>query len=185
MKDKIEISKFISLLLRHKPEVGNVTLDKNGWCNVNDLIIAVNNRYNCDDFSMENLEDIVSTDNKKRYSFNDDKTLIRANQGHSVNVDVNLKECEPPKVLYHGTAKKSVDGIEKYGIKPMSRLYVHLSKDIDTAIKVGSRHGKVVVYKIDIEKMIKDGYKFYISENDVWLTKIVPVEYISMVDLNS
>jgi putative RNA 2'-phosphotransferase len=100
-------------------------------------------------------------------------------------VDVQLKECKPPKVLYHGTAEKSVDSIEKSGLKPMSRLYVHLSKDIDTAIKVGSRHGKIVVYEVDTEKMTADGYKFFISDNGVWLTKIVPVEYLSKIELNN
>lgn len=130
---------------------------------------------------MDILEQIVRTDSKQRYSFNDDKSLIRANQGHSVNVDVELKEKEPPEYLYHGTGEKYVESINQDGLIPKSRLYVHLSKDIETAENVGRRHGKEVVYRIDSGQMYRDGYKFYLSENGVWLTKEVPVKYLEMV----
>lgn len=171
------LSKFLSLILRHKPEVINITLDKHGWANVNELINNINSESNYK-IDIQILEEIVETDNKMRYSFNEDKTLIRANQGHSIKVDVELKEKVPPEILYHGTAEKYVESIDKEGLVPKSRLYVHLSKDSATATKVGSRHGKPVVYRIDSAKMHMDGFKFYISENGVWLTKEVPVQYL-------
>lgn len=171
------LSKFLSLILRHKPEVINITLDKHGWANVNELINNINSESNYK-IDMQILEEIVKTDSKMRYSFNNDKTLIRANQGHSINVDVELKEQVPPAILYHGTAEKYVESIDKEGLVPKSRLYVHLSKDSVTATNVGSRHGKPVVYRVDSAKMHMDGFKFYISENGVWLTKEVPVQYL-------
>lgn len=172
-----KLSVFISLILRHKPETINITLDEHGWANVDELINGINNsnNYNID---IETLDEIVRTDNKQRYSFNEDKTLIRANQGHSIPVDVELKETVPPKFLYHGTADKYVDSIDKKGLVPKSRLYVHLSKDKETAINVGKRHGDVVLYSINSDKMYKEGYVFYKSVNGVWLTKEVPAEYL-------
>lgn len=171
------ISKFISMILRHKPEVINITLDEHGWANVDELIAGIAKQYK--GFGMSELEEIVRTDNKQRYSFNEDKTLIRANQGHSIPVDVELEEKEPPKVLYHGTGEKYVNSIDRQGLRPKSRLYVHLSKDHDTAVKVGIRHGEPVVYKIDAAKMYQDGYKFYESVNKVWLTESVPTKYMT------
>lgn len=172
------ISRYLSLILRHKPEVINITLDEHGWANVDDLIKGIAKKY---EFNMAMLEEIVRTDNKQRYSFNDDKTLIRANQGHSISVDVELKESIPPEILWHGTAEKYVESINISGLIPKSRLYVHLSKDSNTAISVGKRHGKVVVFKIFSKQMYDDGYKFYLSENEVWLTKKVPNKYLEMV----
>ena len=131
---------------------------------------------------METLEDIVATDNKQRYSFNEDKSLIRANQGHSIPVDVELKENEPPEFLYHGTATRFLNSILNDGLKPMSRLYVHLSKDIETAWKVGKRHGDPVILKINSRDMYKDGYKFYLSENGVWLTEKVDAKYFEVMN---
>lgn len=173
-KDKLSI--FISLILRHKPEEIGISLDEHGWANVEELINGINNTGRKID--MEILEEIVRTDNKKRYSFNEDKTLIRANQGHSIPVDVELKEAIPPKILYHGTAARFLGSISEQGIKPMNRLYVHLSEDFDTAVKVGSRHGKNAILEIDAERMYKDGIKFYLSENNVWLTKYVDWKYV-------
>ena len=135
--DKLSI--FISLVLRHKPEAAKITFDEHGWANVEELLNGINNTGRM--INREILEEIVVTDNKQRYSFNQDKTLLRADQGHSVHVDVELKEQEPPEFLYHGTATKFHDSIMSEGLKPMSRLYVHLSRDIDTALKVGKRHG--------------------------------------------
>lgn len=168
-------SMFISLILRHKPEVIGISLDEHGWADVDDLLAGIQQTR---PFSKEDLEEIVKTDSKQRYSFNEDKTLIRANQGHSIPVDVELEEKMPPKVLYHGSAEKYVSFIEQEGLIPKSRLYVHLSKDIDTALKVGKRHGKAIIYLIDAEKMAQDGYKFYLSVNGVWLTKAVPTMYL-------
>lgn len=175
----VETSRFISLILRHKPETIGITLDEHGWANVDELIKGVNKTHT---LTMELLEEIVSTDDKKRYSFNEDKTLIRANQGHSISVDVELKEAVPPTILYHGTGEKYVALIDSSGLIPKSRLYVHLSVDYDTAIKVGSRHGNAVVYTVDTASMIADKYVFYISENGVWLTKTVPVKYLKKVN---
>lgn len=170
-------SKFIALILRHKPETIGVSLDEHGWADVRDLIDGINatGKHQID---MDTLEEIVRTDEKQRYSFNEDKTLIRANQGHSIPVDVELKECTPPAVLYHGTGEKYVDSIDAQGLIPKSRLYVHMSEDMDTARNVGSRHGKPVIYEIDCLSMTADGYLFYLSENHVWLTKSVPATYL-------
>ncbi len=177
MKDLKKTSVFISLILRHKPDVIGISLDEHGWANVSELIEGINKAegYSID---METLEEIVRTDNKQRYSFNDDKTLIRANQGHSINVDVELKECEPPEQLFHGTGEKFVASIRKEGLIPKSRLYVHLSKDKETAEKVGARHGKPHIFFVHSGKMFRAGYKFYLSENGVWLTKSVPPEFL-------
>jgi putative RNA 2'-phosphotransferase len=168
-------SKYISLILRHKPETIGITLDKNGWANVKDLIKGVNKTHKLD---METLEEIVATDDKQRYSFNADKTLIRANQGHSIDVDVELEEAVPPEYLWHGTGTKYVESIRKTGLIPKSRLYVHMSESYMTAMDTGARHGKPMVFCVKAEDMYKDGYKFYKSANGVWLTKFVPVEYL-------
>ena len=173
-KDRLSV--FISLILRHKPEEIGIALDEHGWANVKELIAGINNAGRKID--MKTLEEIVRTDNKGRYSFNENKTLIRANQGHSIPVDIEFKEVAPPDVLYHGTATKSLDSIKQQGIKSMSRLYVHLSKDLETAINVGDRHGKCVVLVIDTKKMSDDGIKFYLSENGVWLTKYIDWQYV-------
>ena len=170
-----ETSKYISLILRHKPETIGITLDEHGWANVDELIAGIAKTQS---FDMAMLEEIVATDNKQRYSFNEDHTLIRANQGHSIPVDVELKEIVPPEILYHGTGEKYVASIDEQGLIPKSRLYVHLSKDEETAVNVGKRHGKSVVYKVHSKDMHKDGYVFYQSVNGVWLTKSVPVKYL-------
>lgn len=177
MKDLKKTSVFMSLILRHKPDAIGISLDEHGWANVGELIEGINQTegYHID---METLEEIVRTDNKQRYNFNDDKTKIRANQGHSINVDVELKECEPPEQLFHGTGEKFVAAIRKEGLIPKSRLYVHLSKDKETAEKVGARHGEPHIFFVHSGKMYRAGYKFYLSENGVWLTKSVPPEYL-------
>lgn len=172
--------KFISLILRHRPEIIGITLDEHGWANVDELIEGI--RQTRSDFNLEMLEEIVRTNNKQRYSFNEDHTKIRANQGHSVQVDVELKEERPPEILYHGTGEGSVSSILGEGLKRQSRLYVHLSKDIPTAINVGSRHGKPVVFIVQSGRMYDDGFKFYLSENHVWLTDFVPAKYIKLSD---
>lgn len=170
-------SKFISLILRHKPEVIGISLDEHGWADVEDLIAGVN-RSEGHFLDMDTLEEIVRTDEKQRYSFNADHTLLRANQGHSIPVDVELEEKIPPDVLWHGTGEKYVSSIDEQGLIPKSRLYVHLSSDVATAKKVGSRHGKPVIYQVDCRKMTEDGFHFYLSANKVWLTKSVPAKYL-------
>lgn len=178
--DLTGLSKFIALILRHKPEAVGITLDEHGWADVQELIDGINK---ADGYSIDKqtLEEIVRTDGKQRYSFNEDKTKIRANQGHSVNVDVELKKTEPPVILYHGTGEKFVEAIRKEGLIPKSRLYVHLSKDKETAVKVGSRHGKPFVFEVNSGEMAGRGFEFFLSENGVWLTKNVPVEFLREV----
>ena len=173
--DSNEVSKYIALILRHKPEVIGISLDEHGWANVDELIEGISKTHRID---KDMLEEIVATDNKQRYSFNEDHTLIRANQGHSIPVDVELEEVVPPEILYHGTGEKYTASIDEQGLIPKSRLYVHLSGDYDTAVNVGSRHGKPVVYKVKSGKMHRDGIVFYRSVNGVWLTKAVPVDYL-------
>ena len=174
---KNSTSKFISLILRHKPETIGITLDEHGWADVQELIDGINHAGG-HSLDRETLEEIVRSDEKQRYSFNEDHTLIRANQGHSIAVDVELEEKTPPDILWHGTGEKYVDSIDVQGLIPKSRLYVHLSSDIETAKKVGSRHGRPVIYEIDCRKMAEDGYRFYESANHVWLTGEVPVRYL-------
>ena len=153
-----EISKYIALILRHKPEAIGITLDEHGWANVSELIAGIGRTQ---PFDMAMLEQIVREDNKQRYSFNEDKTLIRANQGHSIPVDVELEEIQPPEELYHGTGLKYVASIDEQGLIPKSRLYVHLSADMETAKKVGQRHGKPIIYVVHSGEMYRDGYLFY------------------------
>ena len=171
-----ETSKFISLILRHKPEAIGISLDEHGWADVDELIAGISRTH---ELNKDILEEIVRTDDKQRYSFNEDKTLIRANQGHSIPVDVELDEVKPPEELWHGTGEKYVLSIDRQGLLPKSRLYVHLSKDEETAVKVGKRHGKTILYIVKAGKMYRDGYKFYLSKNGVWLTKGVPVKYLT------
>lgn len=174
--DDVKLGKFLSLILRHKPETIGITLDKNGWADVKELIekIKLSGRY----IDMEILEKIVRENNKKRYSFSENKEKIRASQGHSIEVELNLKEMTPPTILYHGTATRFLESIREKGIIKGNRQYVHLSKDIETARNVGKRHGEVVILPIDIEGLKKIGHKFYLSENKVWLSDDIPSKYI-------
>lgn len=169
--------RFIAMILRHKPETIGIKLDEHGWARVDELIIGIAKTR---PFDMEMLEEIVRTDSKQRYSFNGDRTLIRANQGHSIAVDVELEQKIPPDILWHGTGEKYVESINQMGLISKARLYVHLSKDYDTARNVGSRHGNPVVYQVDTKKMTEDGYAFFQSVNGVWLTKKVPVIYLKI-----
>ena len=172
-----QTSKFIALVLRHKPEAAGITLDGHGWAQVDELIAGVSRRM---PLTREMLEEIVRTDNKQRYSFSPDHQRIRANQGHSIPVDVELKQAVPPDTLYHGTGEKYVESILREGLLPKSRLYVHLSRDAATAEQVGRRHGKPVLFQVDAAVMVRDGYAFYLSENQVWLTREVPVRYLTI-----
>lgn len=179
MNDFVKMGKYISLILRHKPEIINLKIDEHGWANVDELLKGINDsgRY----ISKEMLNMIVETNDKKRYQYNNDHTKIRANQGHSIRVDVELHEKVPPDVLYHGTAQEYLDKIRKSGIRKMNRLYVHLSKDMETAMRVGKRHGQPIVLIINTKAMINDGYKFYYSNNGVWLCDDIAYSYIEEV----
>lgn len=171
----VEISKYLSLILRHKPEVIGISLDEHGWAVVDEVVAGIGKTRK---FDRDMLEEIVRTDSKQRYTFNEDKTLIRANQGHSISVDVQLDAAKPPDILWHGTGEKYVSSIEKSGLLPKGRLYVHISADRETAYKVGQRHGKAVIYRVLAGAMWEDGYTFYHSKNGVWLTETVPVQYL-------
>ena len=177
MRQNNSTGRFIAMILRHKPETIGIKLDEHGWARVDELIAGIAKTR---PFDMEMLEEIVRTDSKQRYSFNEDKTLIRANQGHSIPVDVELEQKTPPDILWHGTGEKYVESINQMGLISKARLYVHLSKDYDTARNVGSRHGNPVVYQVDTKKMTEDGYAFFQSVNGVWLTKEVPVIYLKI-----
>ena len=170
-----DTSKFLSLILRHKPQIIGIELDEHGWTNVEELIRRVNKKRPLD---FATLEQVVAQDEKQRYSFSADKKLIRANQGHSIPVDVELEELKPPEILYHGTSRSFVSSIIAHGLLKMSRLYVHLSSDVETAEKVGRRHGKPKIFLVESLKMFNDGYKFYRSVNGVWLTEHVPAKYL-------
>ena len=187
-KNYTNLSKYISLIFRHKPEVIGISLDEHGWADVGKLIEGINRSNRSGEYiDMVILETIVATDEKQRYSFSENKRRIRANQGHSIDVDVELERVEiddVPLVLYHGTGKKYIESIETNGLIPKSRLYVHLSSDIETAVKVGKRHGGGVLYLIPALEMAGDGYEFYLSKNGVWLTKEVPVRYLRKVNLS-
>lgn len=173
--DLTRISKYMSLILRHKPQVIGIQLDAHGWADVNAMLAGISNKY---PINRDILEEIVQSDEKQRYSFNEDGTKIRANQGHSIQVDVELTLAEPPETLYHGTAQRFAASIEAQGLFPQNRLYVHLSPDPETAEKVGRRHGDPVIYLVAAGQMYRDGYRFYLSANGVWLTKVVPAPYL-------
>ena len=179
MSKTTDTSKYMALLLRHKPEQGRIVLDEQGYTDVRKLLDVLK-------ITKKELDEIVRTDNKRRYSYNEDGTMIRANQGHSVkNVHIDFKEFVPEGKIYHGTAMKYFDGISTQGLKPQTRQYVHLSKDYETAINVGMRHAKteenLLIYEIDVEKMLESGHKFYISDNGVVLTDAVPVQCLKII----
>lgn len=174
------ISKFLSFVLRHRPAAAGVTLDSGGWALVEDLVCNINNLETFEnlDFTIEVLEEVVERDSKTRFSFNADKTKIRANQGHSVAVDLELEIQTPPDVLYHGTPVKNRNSILSTGLKPGQRHAVHLSADVETAQEVGSRRGECVVLAIDAKAMHEDGLLFRRSQNGVWLVPFVSCNYI-------
>ncbi|QJD98072.1 RNA 2'-phosphotransferase [Mucilaginibacter robiniae] len=176
-KETTRISKFLSLVLRHQPDVIGIELDENGWTDVSTLLQHMNNHGM--KISPAILEHVVATNNKKRFAFNETHMQIRASQGHTVNIDLGYTPMQPPNVLYHGTATHHVASIMQDGLEKRSRQHVHLSTDRDTAIKVGQRHGQPEVLIIDAQSMYKDGYTFYISDNGVWLTDYVPRQYIT------
>ena len=164
--------KQLSWLLRHDSHsFVKGLIDEHGWRSVDEII----KNYH---YTKELLDEIVETNNKKRYEYNEDKTKIRARQGHSVNVNVDLRECVPPEILYHGTATRFLDSILKNGINKGTRLHVHLSPDEETAVRVGERHGSPVVLRINARQMHDDGLKFYLSNNGVWLTDFVAPNYL-------
>jgi len=176
-KDLKHISKFMSLVLRHQPEEIGLQLDENGWANAKELVQKMNAKGIRVD--IEIIKKVVERNDKKRFAFNEDKTMVRASQGHSIDIDLALTAAEPPELLYHGTGEKNVAAILNEGIQKMNRQHVHLSKDKTTAINVGTRHGKPIVLTIRSGEMYKDGVLFYLSANGVWLTDFIEAKYIS------
>lgn len=172
-----KISKFLSYVLRHKPEEIGIELDENGWVDIDVLLDKMKPRIEA---SFEDIQYVVDNNDKKRFSISIDSVKIRANQGHSIKVDLDLKEVSPPSILYHGTPIGSVESIMKEGLDKRSRHHVHLSFDRQTAMKVGSRRGKCEILEIDAEKLSADGHKVFISENGVYLTDKVPPKYIKL-----
>ena len=173
-QEEINKGRFLSYILRHKPEKIGLKLNKNGWVYVNELVEKSG-------LTLEEIQQIVLNNNKKRYSFSEDGIKIRANQGHSVKVDVELKEVNPPHILYHGTSEKNVESIVKNGLVKGNRNHVHLSKDIKTAEIVGKRHGKPVILTIMAKEMYDDNLRIFISENGVYLTDFVEPKYIKKI----
>jgi putative RNA 2'-phosphotransferase len=181
MKSEKEInhlSKFLSLILRHKPETIGLTLEENGYVKTDLLLEKCNEHGVSIDF--DTLKIVVVTNQKKRFSFSEDFKKIRANQGHSLTIELGYEPQKPPRVLYHGTAEANKDSILKQGIEKRNRHHVHLSHEIETAMNVGKRHGKPIIFEVQSGKMFEDGCAFFQSENGVWLTEFVPSQYISV-----
>lgn len=174
MKTHAEVSKFLSYILRHNPDHIGISLDLEGWALIDDIINKADMNL-----SYEIIQDVVSTNKKQRFSVSSNGMYIRANQGHSINVNLGLKPKCPPDILYHGTAKKFLHSILEKGILPQQRLYVHLSYDIKTAEAVARRHGKPVILEINSKKMYGAGHTFFLSENGVWMAQKVPIQYIN------
>lgn len=176
-RNLVTISKFLAKHLRHAPDALGLTLQSGGWVSVDDLL-AASERVGFT-ITYDELIECVETNDKQRFSFDDTGDLIRANQGHSVEVDLQLEEKQPPGVLYHGTVERFIASIMEEGLKKGKRHHVHLSKDVETARKVGSRRGKPVFLQVDSEKMHGQGFKFFLSVNGVWLTEAVPTAFLA------
>ena len=175
----VTISKFLSKHLRHTPDALGLTLQPGGWVAVDDLLSGCERQGFA--VSYDELIECVETSDKKRFSFDDTGDLIRANQGHSVEVDLQLEEKQPPDVLFHGTVERFLVSIMAEGLKKGKRHHVHLSKETETARKVGARRGKPVILQVDAGKMHSEGFKFFESANGVWLTQMVPVGFFGRV----
>lgn len=180
MSDLTRVSKFLSYILRHRPDAIGIALDESGWANVEELLAR--SAHHGEALDRATLEEVVRTCPKRRYAFNDDRTLIRASQGHSLPVDLSLPPQTPPETLYHGTATRFLEAILREGLRSMNRTHVHLSADYETAVTVGKRHGKPIVLTIAAARMTSDGHRFYLSENSVWLAESVPPQYLSQSD---
>ncbi|QQE11828.1 RNA 2'-phosphotransferase [Planctomycetota bacterium] len=175
LKSMDNISKFLSFVLRHKPETIGLELDEHGWVDVDELIKKAQSEC---ELTFELLERVVEESDKKRFAFSADMQNIRANQGHSVKVDLQLEAKKPPRMLYHGTATRFVDSIMQEGLKAGSRHHVHLSVDVATATAVGKRYGKPCILEVAAGEMFEKEFEFFVSENGVWLTEKVPVKFI-------
>jgi putative RNA 2'-phosphotransferase len=182
MDDKrlVKISKYLSKHLRHQPERLGLTLEPGGWVAVEQLLAACAQQQF--PISREELDEVVARNNKQRFAFDPTGRLIRANQGHSIAVDLQLEPALPPERLYHGTGHRAVEAIRRAGLRKMSRHHVHLSPDVATARMVGTRHGRPVIFVVDAAAMQRAGFTFYCSANGVWLVESVPPEYLHELD---
>lgn len=178
MADELHIkkSRYLAYILRHNPLSIALELDEHGWADVEQLLTKM--RQCGKSITLTELKEIVQTDEKERYSFSDDEKKIRANYGHSVQVDLELKPTVPPDILYHGTCKERVDSIKKAGLNKGSRLYVHLTSSEFSATKLSELNENPYVFKIDAKAMYNDGYKIFHSKRTVWLTEYVPPKYL-------
>lgn len=182
MADQLEsTSKFLSYVLRHQPDAIGLKLDGEGWADVQDLIKLSNTDGRS--LTLGLIEEVVATNDKKRFAFSDDGTKIRASQGHSVAIDLALEPVAPPEVLYHGTATRFLDSIKEKGLISGSRRHVHLSAELTTAINVAHRHGKPTVLIVKATEMHNAGKEFFLSDNGVWLTPSVPFEFLIFEEL--
>lgn len=175
-EENIRISKLLSYVLRHNPGHVGIQLDENGWASVDDLLRQLN--LHGEKLTRDILKEVVATNTKNRFKLNENLMMIRASQGHSIDIDLNYELKEPPSLLFHGTAERNLASIQKEGLQKMNRHHVHLSADQETAHKVGQRHGKPVVLVVRALTLFEEGHPFYLSENGVWLTGHVPSKYI-------
>ena len=179
-QDTVQLSKFLSYVLRHQPDKIGLQLDRQGWVDV-DALLKQANAYGVP-LNRPLLEEIVATNNKQRFSFSPNGQKIRANQGHSVPIDLGLEPQKPPAVLYHGTAQHFLESIFAAGLHSGNRRHVHLSRDAETALKVGRRHGKPVILQVAAQQMDADGHLFFCSDNGVWLTDQVAPRYLTQLN---
>lgn len=174
---RVDISKFLSLILRHKPDIIGLPLDEAGWGNLDELMEKASKTGV--QLSKERIRQAVAASDKQRFAISEDGLRIRANQGHSIVVDLGFEKAEPPELLYHGTASHNLAAIRQQGIVKGNRQYVHLSLDKESAEVIGKRHGKPIVLVVKAGCMHQDGFKFFLSANGVWLTDHVPHDYVS------
>jgi putative RNA 2'-phosphotransferase len=168
---------LLSLVLKHRPEEIGLTLDPKGWARVDELLTCLNKKHG--PFTCADLEKLVNSHEPRRFSFTDDGTAIRANEGHSIEIELVAVPKKPPEFLYHGTATRFMDLIEREGLSKMSRQQVHLSRGIRPAHDAGEKHGKPIILEISSNVMHNHGHQFFLSENGVWLTESVPPDYLT------
>ena len=173
-------SKLLSKTLRHQPSLAGLTLGPGGWVAVDDLLRGLSERAGVT-ITRAELDELVANNNKQRFAYDETGTRIRASQGHSVEVDLELPETPPPETLYHGTGARTVNAIQREGLRKMRRHHVHLSADYGTALTVGARHGAPVVFEVAAAAMTRDGVPFYLSDNHVWLVEAVPPRYLTLM----
>lgn len=182
MDTLLTTSKWLSYVLRHHPESIDLIMDANGWVEIEHLLVQA--RLHGQALPREIIDEIVRTSDKQRFSVSEDGSRIRANQGHTVNIDLALQPATPPEKLFHGTASRFLDSIKKHGLLPGERHHVHLTSWRETALQVGSRHGKPVILEILTAPMLEHGFEFYLSANGVWLTARVPISYLKFPTLD-